>query len=731
MKKTFGTFFIKSLLTSALVLTVVAFSNVGWSAVAERPQSTTAPKPDNSARGKMRANPGAATLQISDAVIDDSETTTSDTAAENDSESVEPIFVGNKANDFDSVLADLDAPGARDSAADARAEKIRQQREALNNQSNAQSHAISTGANACDTGLRKCMAEKCGADFTKCEKDNETTWENKLESCRSKTTCTAHEYTLLSPEIKADRDINVKMAFYESVLNCGNRYNKCITSNCGENFEKCISKSDGDAAIKKCDNIAKECKQQDNGMPQRVMNIFGTLRTEKTNAIKDDEKRLYELRDLMRKSCEKFGAMFDERTLDCVYTVNFFAGEDGTKMASKKLYAGDAFQCTPNWFGIDVTTFKENAYRLTRSESAASSAAFGAGLGTAAGLYTSGALTRRIDEKGWNLGTGDKDENTKTDKNPKRKCENSGGEWNDEKCTCPVSGMKEENGVCVCTDKNLEYSKKDKKCITPKLDEKCAETGGEWNNGECQCRGAGNTNLNLKQTKDKKRCECTNDLSWDSTTKQCVTPNKVSNKCEKSGGEWNETNKTCSCPGDMKGNNGVCECSAPNHKYDKKQGKCIENKTTDKCTSTGGTYAGTTCQCSPGKNLEPNKDKTGCTCKKGTKWNDTHDECIESIKKVTAKECEESGGSLSDDGICECDETKGFKLNEKTGRCVCNKGLKINKEEQDEIRCDTPKDICEGKLHHRWLAGVCICEEGLHWSIKKKECTSKTHRSFY
>ena len=154
MKKTFGTFLMKSLLTSALVLTVVAFSNVSWSAVAERPQSTAAPKPDNSARGKMRANPGAATLQISDAAIDDSETTTSDTAAENDSESVEPIFVGNKANDFDSVLADLDAPGARDSAADARAEKIRQQREALNNQSNAQSHAISTGANACDTGLR-------------------------------------------------------------------------------------------------------------------------------------------------------------------------------------------------------------------------------------------------------------------------------------------------------------------------------------------------------------------------------------------------------------------------------------------------------------------------------------------------------------------------------------------------------------------------------------------------
>ncbi len=583
----------KSLLTSALVLTVVAFSNVGWSAVAERPQSTTAPKPDNSARGKMRANPGAATLQISDAVIDDSETTTSDTAAENDSESVEPIFVGNKANDFDSVLADLDAPGARDSAADARAEKIRQQREALNNQSNAQSHAISTGANACDTGLRKCMAEKCGADFTKCEKDNETTWENKLESCRSKTTCTAHEYTLLSPEIKADRDINVKMAFYESVLNCGNRYNKCITSNCGENFEKCISKSDGDAAIKKCDNIAKECKQQDNGMPQRMMSIFGTLRTEKTNAIKDDEKRLYELRDLMRKSCEKFGAMFDERTLDCVYTVNFFAGEDGTKMASKKLYAGDAFQCTPNWFGIDVTTFKENAYRLTRSESAASSAAFGAGLGTAAGLYTSGALTRRIDEKGWNLGTGDKDNDGGNKDNKGNKCTKSGGTWENDDCTCPEdAGLEKSGKSCACKDKSLVYDEETSKCIVKgKSEDKCSKTGGKWDdtNKKCTCNSA----QYLISTDSGNACKCKTG-KWDSKSGKCIQNTTEKNKgnkpgdkddkdavkkCEKSGGSYMSSTNSCECHGSHMNPNpqdGQCVCM---YGYTLKNKKCVENST--------------------------------------------------------------------------------------------------------------------------------------------------------
>ncbi len=58
--------------------------------------------------------------------------------------------------------------------------------------------------------------------------------------------------------------------------------------------------------------------------------MVATLRENAEIEVKKDEKRMYELRDLMAKQCTGLGAMFDERTFDCVYTVNFFAGENQT-----------------------------------------------------------------------------------------------------------------------------------------------------------------------------------------------------------------------------------------------------------------------------------------------------------------------------------------------------------------------------------------------------------------
>nr|MBQ0091434.1 hypothetical protein [Candidatus Enterousia merdequi] len=62
-----------------------------------------------------------------------------------------------------------------------------------------------------------------------------------------------------------------------------------------------------------------------------------------------------------------------------------------------KRYAGDTFVCMQEWFGVNVTTFKENAYRETRAQTAASSAMLGSGLGTALGTITSGAMGRALD----------------------------------------------------------------------------------------------------------------------------------------------------------------------------------------------------------------------------------------------------------------------------------------------------------------------------------------------
>lgn len=367
--------------------------------------------------------------------------------------------ITNKASRFSDVLSDMGAT-TTDSSNSELAETIRRQRALLDAQADkagAGGTSNITTANACDAGLRKCMAEKCGTDFTKCASDSTTAWGNKMDSCRRNTKCTGHEYTLLAPEILADRNAAIELSYYNSVVNCGNKYNNCIFGICGKTLDKCLSKSAGDSAMAKCKSIADECKEYDNGLVGRVSGVFGDLRTVAAAGAQKDEKRLYELRDLMRTQCTRFGAMFDERTLDCVYTVNFFAGEDHTLMASKKLYSGDTFQCTPDWFGVDITTYMENAQRLTRSQKGASAAAMGAGLGTAASLWTSGAVGRAIDTQN-------------AEKQAKDACIADGGEW-------------------VSAGFN-----KGKKCDMSNAEQNCTNSGGAWNGTKCVKENNGQSN---------------------------------------------------------------------------------------------------------------------------------------------------------------------------------------------------------------------------------------------
>lgn len=406
----------------------------------------------------------------------------------------EPIIVDNKTSMFNDVMSEIGASDT-DAAADARAEAIRRQRALLDGASNQPSGpSVSITANACDGELRKCMMERCGNDFTKCANDSSAIWGQKIEGCRAKTKCTAHEFTLLAPEILADRDANVKMQHYNSVINCGNRYNDCIFAQCGTTLNKCLAKKDGDNAISKCASLANECKSMDNGLASRAMSVFGDLRTIATARVKADEARLYELRDLMRSQCNRLGAMFDERTLDCVYTVNFFAGEDNTLMASKKLYSGDSFQCNANWFGVDITTYIENAQRLTRSQKSASAAALGAGVGTAAGMWASGAPIRAIKSQ--------KAENARDE----AACQKAGGTWGGNKCTDADGNEIEvdENGEIVDGNKNSSQREKTKRNPTPKEEStpsipeaECAvfqdsftceggrNNGCKWENGAC------------------------------------------------------------------------------------------------------------------------------------------------------------------------------------------------------------------------------------------------------
>ncbi|MBR3510727.1 MAG: hypothetical protein IKN73_01550 [Alphaproteobacteria bacterium] len=340
---------------------------------------------------------------VSETATSTSEINTTSTTSSAPSTTYEEPEIADKSDKFGSMLSSS-SDSSFDGGFDNLADQIRQQNAALQAKENTSAYqarqnvAAATGKNPCDTGLRKCMQAECGKDFTKCALDGDTIMGDKFNKCRRDLECTGEEFKLFTNEIKADRDLNVKLSSYSNVIDCGNAYNKCIVSECGTTFNKCLGKQNADRAIQNCASVAKECVEQDSGLASRFGTVIGKLREVAEIEVKKDEEHMYELRDLMRKQCEHLGASFDERSFDCVYNVQFFAGDEQiVPMASRNMYAGDTFVCMQEFFGINATTYKENAYRETRAQTAASSAMLGSGLGTAAGLVTSGAIGRALD----------------------------------------------------------------------------------------------------------------------------------------------------------------------------------------------------------------------------------------------------------------------------------------------------------------------------------------------
>ncbi len=431
-------------------------------------------------------------------------TATSDSKTETTVTEPEPTFalepdpapeeiITDKSSQFDEFMADNAT--TTDTSASTLAEQIRAQRAALDAADSATAinsltaNARATGKNACDANLRACMQEKCGKDYSKCAGDTDTMWGTKMDACRRDLPCSGTEYAIFTREIKADRDMNARIVSYNAIIDCGNRYNDCIVTECGQKFTKCLGKRAGDAAISKCEKIAKNCTHQDSGLASRTMNVFGTLRVDAEKQVVADEQRLYDMRDKMRDTCNRLGAMFDERTLDCVYTVNFFAGDDNTLYASKKAYAGSTFSCDQNWFGVDITTFKENAFRLTRAQKSATSALMGSGVGMAVGAVTSGAIDRAID---------------------RHKAEKAVKDAESEHDELYGDGESDKKSKGTKKEKNKKTSDDNKPGAAQK---RCERAGGKWNNGTCSNPDCGNK-------------------VWDSTQNKCVKPAKAKDNKE-------------------------------------------------------------------------------------------------------------------------------------------------------------------------------------------------------
>lgn len=403
--------FYKRIKISAIALVcAVACTDAMAAAVVQRgTASRTAPRVSIASRmptmaANITSSANANNTPTTDTTKTDADTTPSEPEkSDTENTTTDDVVITDKSAQFASAVNSAGITTTNNSSDTELAEQIRRTRAALDaadatNTANASAtKSMVRGQNACDATLRACMKNKCGNDFTKCSVDTDTTWGTKMDACRRDTECTGNEYKLFASEIKADRDLNALLASYNKILDCGNRYNKCIINQCGNTYSKCLGKSAGDNAISNCASIANECKSADSGLASRTMSAFATLRQGAEVQIQSDEKRLYALRDQMATVCKRLGAMFDERSLDCVYTVNFWAGDSDIPYASKKAYAGATFDCDQNWFGIDITTFKENAYRLTRSQKSATAGMLGAGVGVATGAITSGAIGRAID----------------------------------------------------------------------------------------------------------------------------------------------------------------------------------------------------------------------------------------------------------------------------------------------------------------------------------------------
>lgn len=448
--------FYKRIKISAIALMcAVACTDAMSAAVVQRgTASRTAPRVSIASRmptmaANITSSANANNTPTTDTSKTDADTTPSEPEkSDTENTSTDDVVITDKSAQFASAVNSAGITTTNNSSDTELAEQIRRTRAALDaadatNTANASAtKSMARGQNACDATLRACMKNKCGNDFTKCSVDTDTTWGTKMDACRRDTECTGNEYKLFASEIKADRDLNALLASYNKILDCGNQYNKCIINQCGNTYSKCLGKSAGDNAISNCASIANECKSADSGLASRTMSAFATLRQGAEVQIQSDEKRLYALRDQMATVCKRLGAMFDERSLDCVYTVNFWAGDGDVPYASKKAYAGATFDCDQNWFGIDITTFKENAYRLTRSQKSATTGMLGAGVGVATGAITSGAIGRAID--------------TQKAKNALKKAEREQAEINDKATSSPKSETSSDTKSDAPSDKKSD-----------------------------------------------------------------------------------------------------------------------------------------------------------------------------------------------------------------------------------------------------------------------------------
>ena len=283
---------------------------------------------------------------------------------------------------------------------------------------------VNTAA-ACDNGLRVCMSRTCGGDeFAGCALDSDTEWGMKMNTCRRQTECTGDEFAAFAAEIKADRDQFHQMSRFQAIMNCGVEYNNCIRNACNSDpeYTNCVSRGGSPAACRQharyyeqcwgragevrgfahCEAIQARCRGEDSGMEGRAREMIAGMRVNLERNLANWEREIFVLHNRLIETCRATQGTLDDRSLHCVYMaylyIDYQDGEGLRTVGNRRLHGGDRFVCTPEFFNVDLTTHIENAIRLTRSQTGATAALMGAGLGIAGGALASGAIGRAVEQ---------------------------------------------------------------------------------------------------------------------------------------------------------------------------------------------------------------------------------------------------------------------------------------------------------------------------------------------
>jgi hypothetical protein len=253
----------------------------------------------------------------------------------------------------------------------------------------------------CETELNTCVIGDCGSDLQKCNDDTDAIWSARFQKCRAKTSCTGAEIGVYGDIIKEDIRVDAKISLMNLIISCNNEYSNCLQTQCATTdarsligggavvgFNGCVTQAKINSALNYCKPVYDRCRPYDSGIQARFTNMMATLRVEKEKRIAELQKELDVMLPQMRQLCRDSGASFDERSGNCVFTAFLSVEAQGRRYtpASKMVMPGSQYQCTDQWFGVDVTQYLQNAIYSTIQQKSSVAALMGAGLGIGASV---------------------------------------------------------------------------------------------------------------------------------------------------------------------------------------------------------------------------------------------------------------------------------------------------------------------------------------------------------